>query len=142
MQFIGIDFGTSNSLGSLVRNNKIEFVKYPDGNISNPTILYFPEKSKQHFIGNDGVRHFLTNLEEHGIGGRLMLSIKSLLPDAKFEQTLVSGHGNQTVEMLVAKFLTALKKMAEAQFQQQFEGVVLGSMLMISALYLILNYVF
>ena len=126
MQYIGIDFGTSNSLASLVKNNKIEFVKYPDGNISNPTILYFPEKSKQHFIGNDGVHHFLTNLEEHGIGGRLMLSIKSLLPDAKFEQTLVSGHGNQTVEMLVAKFLTALKKMAETQFQQQFDGVVLG----------------
>ena len=126
MQFIGIDFGTSNSLASMVKNNKIEFVKYPDGNISNPTILYFPEKSKHHFIGNNGVHHFLTNLEEHGIGGRLMLSIKSLLPDAKFEQTLVSGHGNQTVEMLVAKFLIALKKMAETQFSEIFEGVVLG----------------
>lgn len=66
-QFIGIDFVTSNSLASLVRNNRIEFVNFPDNNISNPTILYFTEKSKQHFIGNDAVHHYLTNLEEYGI---------------------------------------------------------------------------
>jgi hypothetical chaperone protein len=126
MQYIGIDFGTSNSLASLVKNNQIEFVHYPDKNISNPTILYFPAKSKQVYIGNEGVERYLTNLEESGIGGRLMLSIKTLLPDAKFDYTLVTGHGRLNSEDLVAKFLSQLRLMAEKQFAERFDGVVLG----------------
>lgn len=80
MQFIGIDFGTSNSLATLVKNSKIEFVKFPDNNISNPTILYFPTKSKRHYIGNEAVNRYLLHLEENESAGRLMLSIKTLLP--------------------------------------------------------------
>lgn len=125
-RFIGIDFGTSNSLAALVENNRVEFVKFPDGNISNPTILYFPEKSGQHFIGNEAVRRYLSNLEEHGIGGRLMLSIKTLLPDAAFDYTSVVGFGSLSAEGLVAKFLLKLKEFAEQQFARQFDGVVLG----------------
>ena len=87
MRYIGIDFGTSNSLACLAENNHIEFVNYPDDNISNPTILYFPEKSKQVYIGNQAVERYLSNLEESGMRGRLMLSIKTLLPDAKFDHT-------------------------------------------------------
>jgi hypothetical chaperone protein len=49
-----------------------------------------------------------------------------LLPDAKFDHTTVAGHGQLTSEDLVAKFLTVLKQMAEHQFSQQFDGVVLG----------------
>ena len=126
MQYIGIDFGTSNSLASLIKNNQIEFVCYADNNISNPTILYFPVRSKQVYIGNEGVERYLANLEESGAGGRLMLSIKTLLPDAKFDYTLVAGHGRLSSEDLVAKFLSQLKLMAEQQFAEHFDGVVLG----------------
>jgi hypothetical chaperone protein len=126
MRYIGIDFGTSNSLAALAENNQIEFVNYPDGNISNPTILYFPEKSKQFYIGNEAVERYLTNLEESGTSGRLMLSIKTLLPDAKFDYTSVVGFGRLTAADLAAKFISVLKQMAEQQFSQQFDGVVLG----------------
>ncbi len=126
MQYIGIDFGTSNSLASLVKNNKIEFVEYADGSISNPTIIYFPAKSKQISIGTEGIERYLTNLEEGGAGGRLMLSIKTLLPDAKFDYTLVAGHGRWSAEDLVAAFLAKLKTLAEKQFGEPFDGVVLG----------------
>lgn len=126
MQFIGIDFGTSNSLASLVENGRIKFVEYPDGNISNPTIIYFPAKSKQHFIGNEAIYQYLEHLEENGVGGRLMLSIKSLLPEANFDYTMVAGFGRLTAEDLVAKFLSILKQLAEKQFGRKFDGVVLG----------------
>lgn len=126
MEYIGIDFGTSNSLASLALDNRINFVKFPDGNISTPTVLYFPEKSKQFYIGTDAVRRYLHNLEESGLGGRLMLSIKTLLPDAKFDHTTVAGHGRLTAEDLVAKVLSILKRMAEEQFSRTFDGVVLG----------------
>jgi hypothetical chaperone protein len=126
MNYIGIDFGTSNSLASLATNNGIEFVSYPDGNISNPTILYLPAKSKQFYIGNEAVERYLTHLEESGIGGRLMLSIKTLLPDAKFDHTTVAGHGRLSSEDLVARFLSIFKQRAERQFSQTFDAAVLG----------------
>ena len=126
MNYIGIDFGTSNSLASLATNNGIKFVNYPDGNISNPTILYLPGKSKQFYIGNEAVERYLTNLEESGIGGRLMLSIKTLLPDAKFDHTTVVGHGRLSSEDLVARFLSIFKQRAERQFSQTFDAAVLG----------------
>jgi hypothetical chaperone protein len=126
MQFIGIDFGTSNSLASLVRDNQIEFVKFPDGNISNPTILYFPQKSKQHYIGNDAVYRYLAHLEENENSGRLMLSIKTLLPEANFDHTTVVGFGRLTAEDLAARFIWILKEYAENQFGERFDGVVLG----------------
>ncbi len=126
MQFIGIDFGTSNSLATLVRDNGIEFVKFPDDNISNPTILYFPPKSKQHYIGNDAVYRYLAHLEENESSGRLMLSIKTLLPEANFDHTTVVGFGRLTAEDLAARFLWILKEYAEKQFAIKFDGVVLG----------------
>jgi hypothetical chaperone protein len=126
MNFIGIDFGTSNSLASRAFDNKIEFVKFPDGSISSPTILYFPEKSKQHYIGTDAVYRYLSNLEENQPAGRLMLSIKTLLPEANFDQTTVVGFGRQTAEDLAARFLVILKQYGESQFSQKFDGVVLG----------------
>ncbi len=126
MKYIGIDFGTSNSLACLAENNQIKFVDYPDGNISNPTILYFPEKSRHFYIGNDAVARYLTNLEEDGRGGRLMLSIKTLLPDEKFDYTTVVGFGRVTASDLVTRFLMTLKRMAERQFDRTFDGVVLG----------------
>ncbi len=126
MQFIGIDFGTSNSLASLVENDQIKFVEFPDGNISNPTIIYFPAKSKQHFIGSEAVYQYLNHLEEHGIGGRLMLSIKTLLPEANFDYTMVAGFGRLTAEDLVGKFLSILKQNAERKFGKTFDGAVLG----------------
>lgn len=135
MNYIGIDFGTSNSLASLVINNELKFIKFPDGNISNPTILYFPEKSKQHYIGSDGVYRYLAQLEENPkTAGRLMLSIKTLLPEANFDSTTVVGFGRQTAEDLVARFLSVLKRYAEEQWGQKFEGVVLGRPVNFSAL--------
>jgi hypothetical chaperone protein len=126
MNFIGIDFGTSNSLASLARDNKIEFVEFPDGQTSSPTILYFPTKSKQHYIGTDAVYRYLANLEETHDAGRLMLSIKTLLPEANFDHTTVVGFGRQTAEDLAARFLSVLKRYAEEQFSARFDGVVLG----------------
>jgi hypothetical chaperone protein len=126
MQYIGIDFGTSNSLAALVRGSRPEFVRFADGNTSNPTILYFPTKSKQHYIGNEAVFRYLERLEESHDAGRLMLSIKTLLPEANFDYTTVAGFGNQRAEDLAARFLAVLKRYAEEQFSVKFDGVVLG----------------
>lgn len=113
-------------MAALVRDNGIEFVKFPDGNISNPTILYFPAKSKQHYVGNDAVYRYLSHLEANESSGRLMLSIKTLLPEANFDHTSVIGFGSLTADDLAARFLWILKEYAEKQFSITFDGVVLG----------------
>lgn len=126
MKFIGIDFGTSNSLASLVQGEKLEFVRFSDNNTSNPTLIYFHEKSKIVDIGTAAVEAYLDDLEENRVVGRLMLSIKTLLPDNKFDHTIVMGHGKQTAAGLAAKFLGVMKQLAEKQFATKFDGVVLG----------------
>lgn len=126
MKFIGIDFGTSNSLASLIYNNQIRFVNFVDNRRSNPTVIYFPSNSKEFYIGTEAIQRYLTHLEEGHREGRFMMSIKTLLPDDKYDHTVVAGHGSLTAADLVAKFLSVLKRMAEKQFSQQFEGVVLS----------------
>lgn len=122
MNFIGIDFGTSNSLAALGGT----FAVFPDGKISNPTVIYFPQKSKQHYVGNEAIYKYLHELDEHLPVGRLMLSIKSLLPEANFDYTTVTGFGRQTSEDLAARFIVKMKEYAEKQFGEKFDGVVLG----------------
>lgn len=127
MNYLAIDFGTSNSLACRVVDGRVTFAKFADGGTSNPTVLYFPDKrGRLFFIGNDGIERYLEDLEEHEAAGRLMLSIKSLLPDAKFDYTTVVGHGRQAPEDLVGKFLIKLRELAERQFGLTFDGVVLG----------------
>jgi hypothetical chaperone protein len=127
VKYLAIDFGTSNSLACRVSDGRVEFARFSDEGTSNPTVIYFPDKrGRQYFVGNDGIERYLHELEEHESAGRLMLSIKSLLPDAKFDYTTVTGHGRQAPEDLVGKFLIKLRELAERQFGMGFDGVVLG----------------
>ena len=126
MKTIGFDFGTSNSLAARVQNGVVEFAQFPDRKDANPTVLYFPPRGKNYFIGNEGIDHHFEDLEESGGSGRLMFSIKSLLQDAKFDHTLVARHGRLTAANLVSYFIRRLKEYAEKDFQQTFERVVLG----------------
>lgn len=127
MKFIGIDFGTSNSLAALGNDSGgVDFVRFPDGKTSNPTILYFPNGLKKHFVGDEAIHLYLEKLEQTRDAGRLMLSIKSLLPEKNFEYTTVAGFGNQTAADLAARFIGVLKNYAEQQFETEFDAVVLG----------------
>ncbi len=126
MQYLGIDFGTSNSLASVIEDGAIDFVNFPDGKISNPTVLDFQTKPNDFFIGNQAIERYLTCLEEHKSVGRLMLGIKTLLPEANFDYTSVIGHGNLTAADLVTRFLVIIKRCAEEKYSREFEGAVLG----------------
>lgn len=127
MNTIGIDFGTSNSLAALAENGEVRFARFPDRRISNPTILYFPPRGKgMFFVGSEAIDQHFDDLDEGRTGGRLMFSIKSLLQDAKFDHTTVSGHGRMTASNLVACFISELKRLAEREFDRKFDSVVLG----------------
>ena len=126
MNTIGIDFGTSNSVAVISDGGELKFVEFPDGRIGNPTVIYFPVNRRDYFIGSHGIETYFDDLE-HGLkGGRLMFSIKSLLPDAKFDHTLVANRGHLTPSDLCGGYLFKLKALAESQFERTFDKVVLG----------------
>src|SRR6185295_5747066 len=94
--------------------------------IGNPTVIYFPANRREFYIGAHGIETYFDDLE-HGIkDGRLMFSIKTLLPDEKFDHTLVAKHGRLTAADLCARYLIKLRELAEAQFERKFEKVVMG----------------
>jgi hypothetical chaperone protein len=126
MNTIGIDFGTSNSVAAVNDRGAVRFAEFPDGRIGNPTVIYFPADRLDYHIGTDGIGKYFDDLEHGLAGGRLMFSIKSLLPDVKFDHTLVSKHGHLTPSDLCGRYLFKLKTMAEAQFGRTFGRVVLG----------------
>lgn len=127
MSIIGIDFGTSNSLAAIVRNGAVKLVEF-DGLKSTPTVLFFPEVSllkksgRNYFFGRKAIEE---RYDEDNYG-RLVFSFKGLLADHSFDGTLVSGHGRFTAEMFCSYFLSKIKAVAEEQFNEKFESVVLG----------------
>src|SRR5688572_4961187 len=126
MDTIGIDFGTSNSIAARSCGGVVRFANFPDGQSTNPTILYFPSDRKDFFIGNEGIETYFQDLENGKSGGRLMFSIKTLLADAKFDHTLVHKHGQLTAAELCGHFLLKLKLRAENHFNSKFKRVILG----------------
>lgn len=128
MNFIGIDFGTSNSLAALSQGAKIETLEY-QGQRSIPTVLFFPatktkfgQRNQPYFIGREAIAQ---RFDEHE-AGRLLFSFKGLLADDSFEKTTIHGHGEFSAEKLCGVFLKKMKDAAEAQFGREFLGVVLG----------------
>jgi hypothetical chaperone protein len=126
MNTIGIDFGTSNSVAVISSGDGVRFAEFPDGRIGNPTVIYFPGNRRDYYIGAEGIDTYFDDLEHGLTGGRLMFSIKTLLPDEKFDHTLVSKHGHLAPSDLCGRYLLKLKAMAEAQFERDFDRAVLG----------------
>jgi hypothetical chaperone protein len=112
----GIDFGTSNSVLAALNkdNNKIVHV------LSESSLIYF--QNAQHlYIGNQAIHKYI----ENNMSGRLLKSLKTLLPQSNFTFTYIFGK-KYTAEDLVGLILQFLKKEADAVLQEDVKEVVLG----------------
>lgn len=112
----GIDFGTSNSVLSILDTNKKEIVK----TFRQSSLLYFKD-NKQFFVGNESIQQYLTN----NMNGRLLKSIKTLLPQSSFSFTYIFGK-KFFAEDLVALVLSFLKNEADQFLGEDIKEVVLG----------------
>ncbi len=127
MDILGIDFGTSNSLAAVMRNDSLKLVEF-DGQKSAPTVLFFPaisllKRSNRNY--EFGRRAIEAKYEEDDIG-RLIFSFKGLLADESFDGTVIPIYGTFTAEKFCSYFLKKVKETAENQFQTEFKAVVLG----------------
>jgi hypothetical chaperone protein len=125
MKFLAVDFGNSSTLAAYIDSGELKFVDFGGNEYNTPTVLYFPKKQRmgerEYRIGTDAIREYMEEGE-----GRLLFGSKSLLGDPLFISTIIPGFGPQTASGLCGHFLRKVKLLAETQFKQKLDGVVLG----------------
>jgi hypothetical chaperone protein len=111
----GIDFGTSNSVLAILNTANGEIVKI----FKESSLLYFDQTHCS--IGEKAIRDYIGN----NMKGRLLKSVKTLLPQSSFSYTYIFGK-KYTAEDLVARILIELKQMADAFVREEVKELVLG----------------
>ena len=118
--FCGLDFGTSNSVVSVLNCQ----VPQTRSVIREPSVLYFPKQGicdSTHFVGNEAIKQYL----RHNMEGRFIQSLKTLLSDEEFKPTLINKRPYRPDD-LVALIISDLKVKAEKIIKKQIHTVVLG----------------
>jgi hypothetical chaperone protein len=118
----GVDFGTTNSALAILDINKNEVVKV----FTMPSVLFFPEfqdstNDFSYLTGHEAIEAYVKSKSK----GRLMKSIKSVLPIKNFTHTVIAGQ-TFTAEDLVALIISAMKKQADDYIGQDVKTAVIG----------------
>jgi len=116
-----IDFGTSNSLLSFVKEGAApQLLDLEKGSQILRSLIFSPE-SDHYFFGAEAI----TRYQEMGGEGRFFRSLKKFLPEPGFKGTEVFGR-RMKIEELIATFLREMKKRADEQSGFDVTNVVLG----------------
>jgi hypothetical chaperone protein len=109
MEFVGIDFGTTNSTVAIAGPDRVELVALPTGGTTSTTsptwrsVLYF-EPDGQLSAGAPAIARYQATEGE----GRLVQSIKSHLASAMFSRTQIFGR-RWRLEDMIAAFLRQIR---------------------------------
>ena len=126
-EVLGIDFGTSNSAAAWVSGDgRLHMIPLEDNNTSMPTALFFPAENGPILYGENALQTHLKAAQDHGAGGRLMRSIKSLLGSRLMdEKTLVNGQLMSFFDIVVL-FFKELKVRSEKHLGHPVDAAMLG----------------
>lgn len=119
----GVDFGTSNSAIAIMKDGQERVMRgRSQEDKTESSILFFPKwEMGVHYVGEEALAQYLAG----GMEGRLIQSIKSILPDALFKSTWI--HGEQyEIDDLVALIIQHLKRKADASTNANVTKAVLG----------------
>ncbi|MDQ9171455.1 Hsp70 family protein [Oxalobacteraceae bacterium R-40] len=117
----GIDFGTSNSTVGWCKTADAVLLPLEDGKVTLPSVVFFNAEENAVAFGRAALSEYLAGYE-----GRLMRSLKSLLGTSLIDaQTEVLGRA-LPFRMLLAQFITELKRRAEAATGRSFSQAVFG----------------
>jgi len=118
---VGIDFGTSNSLVAVARDqDTIQPVELAAKDPVVPTALFF-EKDGPVRYGKEAISSYLS-----GVPGRFMREIKTLLGSkTETEGTVVNGRFLSFAD-LIKMFVCFLKLQAEQKVKQPLDNIVMG----------------
>jgi hypothetical chaperone protein len=129
---LGIDFGTTNSSMALINgNSEVQLASFPvrGGETSSFRSVLYLERTKKtsgiqrmhSWTGPDAIEHYLEADEK----GRLIQSLKSYLTSRTLTGTEVFGR-RYTLEELVSRMLSDLRKHAEQQFGVSIHYAMVG----------------
>ena len=127
---IGIDFGTTNSSIARLTPAGVELVRFGHEGSETPSsrsILYL-EKSPKGILSSSGpeaIAHYLAAHQLSDHPGRLIQSLKSYLPVRTLTGTEAFGR-HYTLEDLISRILTDLRKCAEQQFGEPVRRATVG----------------
>jgi hypothetical chaperone protein len=128
---VGIDFGTTNStVARVISDGQVELAAFPTrtgSTVSSRSLLYMAQ-SKNHgktriqaWTGPTAIEQYLTAENK----GRLIQSLKSYLTDRTLKGTAIFGR-HYSLEDLIARMLTDLRRQAETQFGAPITSAVAG----------------
>ena len=117
----GLDFGTTNSALSVLRDGKVEIINIGHNNLIKTlrSVLYFYKNDV--FVGDLAVNEYLSN----HLNGRFMQSIKSILSSTHFGATEINNR-RYTAEDLVSIILRTIKERGEKYLGHEVTDVVMG----------------
>jgi hypothetical chaperone protein len=128
---IGIDFGTTNSsIACANGSGEVQLAQFPYlGSLTDAyrSLLYLHQAKEggvntlKSWTGPEGIEQYLAADTK----GRLIQSLKSFLSNRNLRSTEVFGR-RYTLEDLIAKILTDLRKQAELQFGVNINSAVVG----------------
>ncbi|SOE21510.1 hypothetical chaperone protein [Spirosomataceae bacterium TFI 002] len=115
----GVDFGTTNSALAILDIDTNELVKV----FTIPSVLFFPELAGgfSYFTGHEATERYIANKST----GRLLKSIKTVLPVKSFSHTVISQKALKS-EDLVAMIIQALKHEADEFLGEKVTTAVIG----------------
>jgi hypothetical chaperone protein len=128
---IGIDFGTTNSaVARASGNSQVELVAFPTRageTFSSRSVLYLQQRKQagrtqtHTWTGPSAIEHYLAAENK----GRMIQSLKSYLSDRSLTGTAVFGK-HCTLEDLISRILTDLRRYAEQQFHTPIPYAMVG----------------
>lgn len=119
----GVDFGTSNSAIALLQDGQETVMRgRTQADKTESSILFFPKwEMGVHYVGEEAIARYI----ESGMEGRLIQSLKSLLPDTIFQATYIHGQ-RYGLDDLAAYIIRHLKQRADESTGMNVTKAVFG----------------
>ena len=122
MPYYAIDFGTSNSLLSYIKDDG-SITPVPlekDGGLVLRSLLYTPQHNHWHF-GKEAIKEYINTDGD----GRFFRSVKKFLPEANYSGTTVFNK-TMNISEIIAVFMGEMRKRANEFTKENVEKIVLG----------------
>ncbi len=117
----GLDFGTTNTAISVVKNGLTSVVHLEGNHATLPSALFYNQPQRTVMFGREAVTSYLD-----GTPGRLMRALKSVLGSSLMQEDTPFGPKRVPFKDIIGLFITHVKMRAEELTQQNYDHVVVG----------------
>jgi hypothetical chaperone protein len=119
--FIGLDFGTSNSVASYLENKSITLLPLETDKSTIPSVIFFDYEDGCNKFGSEAIQDYIL-----GVEGRLLRSLKSLLGSSLIEESTIVRNKPIKFTDIISLFLEHIKNKVEKKAKNHVTNVVVG----------------